>query len=42
MSNFEFLDLGIHPLANSYLKKNELKKKKINTDLKLFLIKKII
>ena len=40
MSNFEFLDLGIHPLANSYLKKNELKKKENKYRLKVIFNKK--
>jgi methylation protein EvaC len=40
MSNFEFLDLGIHPLANSYLKKNELKKKENKYRLKVIFDKK--
>ena len=28
MHNYTFLNLGMHPLANSYLKKKELKKKR--------------
>ena len=40
MSNFKFLDLGIHPLANSYLKKNELKKKESKYRLKVIFNKK--
>jgi SAM-dependent methyltransferase len=45
MNNFNFLDLGMHPLANAYLKKNELKKKekkyrlKVNFNKKNYLVK---
>ena len=45
MNNFNFLDLGMHPLANAYLKKNELKKNekkyrlKINFNKKNYLVK---
>ena len=45
MNNFNFLDLGMHPLANAYLKKNELKKNekkyrlKVNFNKKNYLVK---
>jgi len=45
MNNLNFLDLGIHPLANAYLKKNELTKKekkyrlKVNFNKKNYLVK---
>jgi hypothetical protein len=45
MNNFNFLDLGMHPLANAYLKKNELKKRekkyrlKVNFNKKNYLVK---
>ena len=39
MNNFIFLNLGTHPLANAYLSKNELKKKRENINFKLVLIK---
>jgi hypothetical protein len=42
MNNFNFLDLGMHPLANAYLKKNELKKKEKKYRLKVNFNKKII
>ena len=40
MHNYTFLNLGIHPLANSYLKKKELEKKEIKYKLQVSFNKK--
>ena len=45
MHNYTFLNLGMHPLANSYLKKKELKRKErkyklqVSFNKKNFLVK---